>query len=89
MLVNMITFLNYRLQVRVYNSFFMIMTVIAIIAMAADYRNLLLYVPVLNLCVAIQIAHTFTIQVAHVRRYLILVILAAACLGAWVAHLIL
>ncbi|MBR5101900.1 MAG: hypothetical protein IK092_02105 [Muribaculaceae bacterium] len=88
MLLNMITFLNYRLQVRVYNSFFMIMTIIAIIAMGADYRNMLLYVPVLNLCVAIQVAHTFTIQIAHVRRYLILLILAAACVGAWVAHLL-
>lgn len=83
--VNMFTILNYRLQIRVYNYFFIVLTVLSIIMMCIDYRNMMIYVPMLNWCLSIQIAHAFTINSSVLRRYipvvLFLVTELCICMG--------
>ncbi|MBP5498758.1 MAG: hypothetical protein J6X81_05255 [Muribaculaceae bacterium] len=59
--VNMVTIFNYRLQTRVYNAFFTTLATLSVIMMVVDFYNALIYMPMLNLCLAVQIAHAFTI----------------------------
>ena len=79
--VNMFTILNYRLQLRVYNSFYIVLTILAIIMMLADMGNMFIYIPLLNYCLAIQIAHTFTIKASFQRRYIVVLVIMIACLA--------
>lgn len=60
--LNLMTVLNYRLQTRMYNAFIVIVAVIAVIAMAVDFTHILTYLPTLNMCLAIQIAHRATLN---------------------------
>lgn len=84
-IINMFSIFNYRLQIRVYNGFFILLTAMTILIMVADYKNFPIYLPILNLCVAIQIAHTFTIS-NHLRRYLFVVVLLVAGIASFVAQ---
>ena len=88
MIANMFTILNYRLQIRVYNSFFLVLTVVAIGMMCIDYRNMMIYVPLLNWCLAIQVAHAFTINNTLTRRYIPVLLLIAGAWAIYVAHII-
>lgn len=88
MITNMFTILNYRLQIRVYNSFFLVLTVVAIGMMCIDYRNMMIYVPLLNWCLAIQVAHAFTINNTLTRRYVPVLLLIAGAWAIYVAHII-
>lgn len=85
--INMFTIFNYRLQTRLYNAFFAVPALLAIMAMCVDYNNVSTYMPALNLCLAIQVAHTFTISTA-LRRYLLMVVLIAAAAASYVAQLL-
>ena len=89
LIVNMFTILNYRLQIRVYNYFFIVLTVVDIFMMCIDYRNMMIYIPILNWCLAIQVAHAFTINGNILRRYIPVVIMIVAGLGAYVGFLLL
>ncbi len=60
--VNLLTIFNYRLQTRVYNAFFTTLATLSVIMMVVDFNNILIYVPMLNMCLAIQVAHVFTIS---------------------------
>lgn len=82
--LNLLAIYNYRLQLRVYNSFFVMTSLLAMLAMCADYRHLTAYLPLLNLCLSVQIAHAFTIG-RFPKRYIFIIALAAACLGAFAA----
>ena len=77
--VNLFTIYNYRLQLRVYNAFFAMVTIIIILAMCIDYQDMATYVPILNLCLSVQVAHAFTVA-PFTKRYFIVVGLAALCL---------
>lgn len=88
MSVDMFTILNYRLQIRLYNSFLLVLTVASIVMMCIDYRNLLIYVPLLNWCLAIWIAHAFTIHNEYTRRYIFVLVAVVALLGTFVAHML-
>lgn len=88
MSVDMFTILNYRLQIRLYNSFLLVLTVASIVMMCIDYRNLLIYVPLLNWCLAIWIAHSFTIHNEYTRRYIFVLVAVVALLGTFVAHML-
>ncbi len=88
MIANLFTILNYRRQTRVYNSFFLVLTVVTIAMMCIDYRNMMIYVPLLNWCLAIQIAQSFTINSSFTKRYIPVLLLIAAVIAAYVAHLI-
>ena len=59
--VNLMTVLNYRLQTRMYNAFIVVMAVLTVLAMCFDFTHILSYLPILNVCLAIQIAHRATI----------------------------
>lgn len=74
--VNLMTILNYRLQFRVYNAFFIIVTLLCLVAICVDYRDMVVFVPLLNLCVAIQVAHSFTLSNQPKRHYAMWVFVA-------------
>lgn len=78
LVVNAFHILSYRTQIRAYNGFFTILSVFTILAMMIDYNNILIYLPMLNICLAIQIAHFFTIN-TYRRRYLIIFLFIIAC----------
>lgn len=78
LVVNAFHILSYRTQIRAYNGFFTILSVFTILAMMIDYNNILIYLPMLNICLAIQMAHFFTIN-TYRRRYLIIFLFIIAC----------
>lgn len=81
--VNVLRIINYKMQVRAYNGFFLILSFFTMLALFLHYDNLLTYLPILNMCLAVQIAHTFTIN-NYLRRYIPFVLFMLACLGLWV-----
>jgi predicted membrane protein len=87
--MNFYTIMNYRMQTRVYNIFLMIMLVIAILAASLDYHDLAVFLPLLNLMVAIQIAQAFTLRTTFHHRYVLILLFTVACLATAAAHLLL
>ena len=81
--INVLRIINYKMQVRAYNGFFLVLTLCTIIVMAVDYNNVLVYLPVLNICLAVQSAHTFTIK-KHLRRYIWYLLFVVLCTGLFV-----
>ena len=75
--MNLTTILNYRLQFRVYNAFFIVVTLLSVLAMCVDYRDMVVFLPLLNLCLAIQLAHSFTLSTQPKRHYLMWLFVAA------------
>lgn len=71
--LNLLKIFNYRLQLRVYNAFFMLVTILTIVTMCVDYQDIQIFVPLLNVCLAVQLAHAFTINRAS-KRYIAAVI---------------
>ena len=59
--VNLMTVLNYRLQTRMYNAFIVVAALLSILAMCFDFTHILIYLPILNVCLAIQVAHRATV----------------------------
>ena len=78
--VNMFTIFNYRLQTRVYNAFFTTLATLSLIMMLIDIDNILMYLPILNMCLAIQVAHVFTISKFTKKHFIYSVGLLAALL---------
>jgi len=85
---NLVKIFNYRLQTRVYNAFFVLVGVLAVIALCIDYRNVAIYLPLLNVVLSVQIAHAFTLS-THPKRYIGIIALVVLCLGSFAAHLVL
>lgn len=79
--INLMTVLNYRLQTRVYNAFFVVLSILSVAAMAVDFNNIMDYMPILNLCLSIQVAHVFTTMASSRRYLLVLPLLVAALLS--------
>ena len=79
-LMNLHTIINYRMQTRVYNAFFIIMLVFTVIALCLNYRQLTVFLPLLNLMVAIQVAHFHTLR-TFPFRYIFLLLFIAGCAG--------
>ena len=82
MIVNLMQIYSYKTQIRAYNGFFSVLSIATMIMMAADYGNILSYLPVLNCCIAVQVAHTFTIS-DNPRRFIGIVLLLAACVASY------
>ena len=78
--MNLHTILNYRLQPRVYNAFFIIVLALTVIAMVCDHHDLAMYLPLLNLVVAVQIAQVHTLR-TFPYRYILLLLFIAGCVG--------
>ena len=79
--MNLYTIMNYRLQTRVYNIFFIIVLVLALIALCFDFKHLAVYLPLLNLTVAVQVAHVHSLRAAP-YRYLFILLFTAACIAS-------
>lgn len=86
--VNLFSIYSYRLQLRVYNAFFLLVTMVSIVGMCVDYRDMFNYVPMLNLCLAVQVAHAFTIS-TFPKRYVFMFVIVAATLAAYTCNLLL
>ena len=80
---NILTIISYKMQVRAYNGFFLVLSFCTLVMMAIDYNNVLVYLPVLYICLAIQMAHAFTIG-RFIRRYVFYLLFATACIGVFV-----
>lgn len=65
---NFKTMLNYSVHVRAYNNFFVALSVFVLIMMAIDYNDFLFYMPLLNMCFAIQFGHWYVITPHEVRQ---------------------
>ncbi len=76
--INMFQIYGYKAQIRAYNGFFTVLTIATLIIMAIDYGNILNYMPVLNCCLAVQIAHALTINKLQ-KRYIVHLLLIAVC----------
>lgn len=63
---NMVKIYSYNGRTRAYNGFWMVLTIVTTLFVMVDYTNLIIYLPVLNCCTAIQIGHFFTIN--NMRR---------------------
>lgn len=85
--MNLMTLMNYRLQTRVYNAFFVFMLVMAVIAICIDYKAAAVYLPLLNLMVAVQVAHTHTLRTTVHYRYAFMLLLACGCIAMGTAQL--
>lgn len=84
---NLLTIMNYRMQTRVYNAFFIFTLVMAVIALCIDYCDVQVYLPLLNLMTAVQIAHAHTLRTAPFR-YVFLLLLILGCFAFYAANLL-
>ena len=78
--MNFHTIMNYRVQPRVYNAFFIIVLVLAVIALFLGHRELMVFLPLLNLMVAVQVAQFHTLRTFH-YRYVFIILFIACCVG--------
>ena len=85
---NLFTIINYRMQTRVYNYFFVILLVATIIALSVSCDNVSVFLPLLNLTVAVQIAHAHTLKTSFHNRCFLLVLFIAACVGLGFTNLL-
>ncbi len=84
---NVVQTFNYKTQIRAYNGFMSVLTLSTILVMGIDYNNVLVYLPMLNCCLSIQIAHTFTIN-RFLRRYILYMLFVCVCVGTYVWRII-
>ena len=85
--MNLFTIMNYRMQTRVYNIVLIIILVVMTIAKCLNYLDMTVYMPLLNLMVAVQVAQAHTLHTTNSRRYLLMLLLVAACLAFAVTNL--
>ena len=86
--MNLMTIMNYRMQTRVYNAFFVMVLVTAVIALCIDYGNMAVYLPLLGLMAAIQGALAHILRTSMHYRYVFILLLMAGCLGSYAANLL-
>ena len=79
---NLFTIMNYRMQPRIYNVCFFIMLLAVIIAMAVAWRDLQVFMPLLCLITAIQVAQFHTLRVKFEYRFVLMLLFIAACIGS-------
>lgn len=63
---NMIRIYGYNARSRAFNGFWIILSFTTVALMALDYNHLMNYLPVCNLCVAVEVGHFF--NVVNTRR---------------------
>ena len=80
---NVLQLISYKLQTRSYNGFFIVLMLVTMLAMVIDGGNVMAYLPVLNVCLSVQMAHTFTLA-KNVRKYIMLLMFVALCVGSYV-----
>jgi len=80
---NLKTMLNYSVHVRAYNNFFVALSIFVVVLMAIDFNDFLIYMPLLNMCFAIQLGHWYVIT-EHETRQPVMMWLMAALLAAFI-----
>lgn len=85
--MNLPTIMNYRMQTRVYNAFFVITLAMAVIAMCLDCRDVAVFLPLLGLMVSVQVAQAHTLRASRRYRYVFLLLFIAACIASAAANL--
>ena len=84
---NLMKLLNFRLQIRVYNASFVWTTLLTVAATVVDYNHVWDYLPLLHVCVAVQVAHAFTMG-RHPKRHLLFTILLLAAVAVTASNII-
>lgn len=84
---NFKTMLNYSVHVRAYNNFFVALSVFVLVMMAVDYNDFLFYLPLLNMCFAIQYGHWYVIT-PHETRQPITMWMLVAMLAAFIIAMV-
>ncbi len=87
--MNLMTIMNYRMQTRVYNAFFVFVLVMTVIALCIDYSDVAVFLPVLNLMVGVQVAHAHTLHTTNHHRYVFMVLLIVGCCAFCAASILL
>lgn len=80
---NFKTMLNYSVHVRAYNNFFVALSVFVLLLMIVDYNDFLFYMPLMNLCFAIQFGHWYVVT-RHETRQAVTMWLMVAMLIAYI-----
>lgn len=80
---NFKTMLNYSVHVRAYNNFFVALSVFVLLLMIVDYNDFLFYIPLMNLCFAIQFGHWYVVT-RHETRQAVTMWLMVAMLTAYI-----
>lgn len=86
--MNLMTIMNYRMQTRVYNAFFVFTLLVAVITLCVSYRNVSALLPLLGLMVSVQVAHAHTLHSTQAHRYLFLLLFMAGCLVSGLVNLL-
>ena len=81
MVMNLLTVVNYRMQPRVYNISLMTILVMVIITLCLDYHDLAVFLPLLNLMVAVQMAQAYTLGASFRFRNLFILLFLVVCLA--------
>lgn len=63
---NLLKIYSYNARTRAYNGFFVVLSLTTLLLMLTDYNRLVIYIPMLNVCTALQIGHFFAIN--HRKR---------------------
>ena len=87
--MNLMTIMNYRMQTRVYNAFFIFVLAMLVIALCIDCDSAAVYLPLLGLMTAVQIAHAHTLRATMPYRFVFILLMIAGCLGFYAANLLL
>lgn len=66
---NLMKTIAYNARARAYNGALTVLSLVTVVAVAADFENLLAYLPLLNLCTAYQITHYF-VNHRYERQYI-------------------
>ena len=74
---NLKIMLNYSVHVRAYNNFFVTLSIFVLLMMAIDYNDFLLYMPLLNMCFAIQYGHWYVVTNHETRQPITMWLLVA------------
>lgn len=83
MMSNMMRIISYNAKRRACNGFFSVLTISTIIMMCLDFYDMSLYLPTLNMCLAVQVGHSFTMS-NNDKRYVPVLVLCALCIGLYV-----
>lgn len=75
--VNALTLISYRRQLRAYNGFFTVLALATTLLLVVDVANVLTYLAVLNVCLAVQAAHFFTTTRLN-KGYILFIVLVVA-----------
>ena len=76
-IANIFQLMSYKLQLRSFNGFFTLVALISTALLFADVTNISTYLAVIKVCLAIQMAHFFTIHSIQ-KGYILLLLLYVA-----------